>query len=144
MQLDALAKLDADTVEAASTICLFNEDWHQGVVGLVASRVKEKFHRPDDRVRPRQRRPSCAAPAARSTGVHLRDTLDLVTKRAPDLVRRFGGHAMAAGLTLPAEHYERFATAFEDATRALVRPHALRAHRRDRRPAEAPTRSACR
>ena len=117
MQLDALAKLDADTVEAASTICLFNEDWHQGVVGLVASRVKEKFHRPTIAFA-RASESELRGSGRSIEGVHLRDTLDLVTKQAPDLVRRFGGHAMAAGLTLQSEHYDRFARAFEDATRA--------------------------
>jgi single-stranded-DNA-specific exonuclease len=115
MQLDALAAIDEATVDSRSTICLFDEDWHQGVVGLVASRVKEKFHRPTiafARAGERELRGS-----GRSIeGVHLRDTLDLVTKRAPSLVSRFGGHAMAAGLTLPAELYERFAAEFEEAT----------------------------
>jgi single-stranded-DNA-specific exonuclease len=117
MQLDALAAIDEAAVDARSTICLFNEDWHQGVVGLVASRVKEKFHRPTiafARAGERELRGS-----GRSIeGVHLRDTLDLVTKRAPALVSRFGGHAMAAGLALPAEFYEQFAAEFEEATRA--------------------------
>jgi single-stranded-DNA-specific exonuclease len=117
MQLDALAKLDAATVEAASTICLFDADWHQGVVGLVASRVKEKFHRPTIAFA-RAGESELRGSGRSIEGVHLRDTLDLVTKQAPDMVRRFGGHAMAAGLTLGADHYEGFARAFEDATRA--------------------------
>jgi single-stranded-DNA-specific exonuclease len=117
MQLDALAKLDADTVESASTICLFNEDWHQGVVGLVASRVKEKFHRPTIAFA-RASESELRGSGRSIEGVHLRDTLDLVTKQAPDLVRRFGGHAMAAGLTLQSGDYDSFARAFEDATRA--------------------------
>ena len=117
MQLDALAQLDAGTVEAANTICLFNEDWHQGVVGLVASRVKEKFHRPT--IAFARASASELRGSGRSIeGVHLRDTLDLVTKRAPEIVRRFGGHAMAAGLTLQSAHYDGFVQAFEDATRA--------------------------
>jgi single-stranded-DNA-specific exonuclease len=117
MQLDALAKLDADTVEAASTICLFDEDWHQGVVGLVASRVKEKFHRPTIAFA-RASDTELRGSGRSIEGVHLRDTLDLVTKQAPDIVRRFGGHAMAAGLTLESAHYDSFTQAFEDATRA--------------------------
>jgi single-stranded-DNA-specific exonuclease len=116
MQLDALAALDEGAVEAASTICLFNEDWHQGVVGLVASRVKEKFHRPTIAFA-RADTGELRGSGRSIEGVHLRDTLDLVTKRAPDMVRRFGGHAMAAGLTLRAERYEDFVRAFEDATR---------------------------
>jgi single-stranded-DNA-specific exonuclease len=117
MQIDALAALDAEAVESARTICLFDEDWHQGVVGLVASRVKEKFHRPT--IAFARASASDLRGSGRSIeGVHLRDTLDLVTKLAPDMVRRFGGHAMAAGLTLQADRYEGFAAAFEEATRA--------------------------
>jgi single-stranded-DNA-specific exonuclease len=117
MQVDALAKLDADAVESASTICLFNEDWHQGVVGLVASRVKEKFHRPTIAFA-RAGEGELRGSGRSIEGVHLRDTLDLVTKQAPELVRRFGGHAMAAGLTLTPGRYEGFVQAFEDATRS--------------------------
>jgi single-stranded-DNA-specific exonuclease len=117
MQFDALAALDAADPGDARTITLFNENWHQGVVGLVAARVKEKFHRPTiafARAGERNLRGS-----GRSIeGVHLRDVLDLVTKAAPAMIDRFGGHAMAAGLSLAAEHYEGFARAFEAATRA--------------------------
>jgi single-stranded-DNA-specific exonuclease len=116
MQVDALAALDSDRVEAASTICLFNEDWHQGVVGLVASRVKERFHRPTIAFA-RASETELRGSGRSIEGVHLRDTLDLVTKQAPDMVRRFGGHAMAAGLTLQSDRYEGFVQAFEDATR---------------------------
>jgi len=116
MQIDALARLDEDAVEAANTICLFSEDWHQGVVGLVASRVKEKFHRPT--IAFARASDSELRGSGRSIdGVHLRDTLDLVTKMAPEMVRKFGGHAMAAGLTLGSQHYDGFVQAFEDATR---------------------------
>lgn len=115
MQLDALATLDADAIEKRSTICLFEEHWHQGVIGLVASRVKEKFHRPTIAFAPAGN--GDLRGSGRSIeGVHLRDTLDLVTKRAPELVQRFGGHAMAAGLTLHADRFEDFSAAFEDAT----------------------------
>ncbi|MCU0769164.1 MAG: single-stranded-DNA-specific exonuclease RecJ [Burkholderiaceae bacterium] len=117
MQLDALATLDAATVERSRTICLYDEHWHPGVVGLVASRVKERFHRPTIAFA-RSGESELRGSGRSIEGVHLRDTLDLVTKRAPDLVRRYGGHAMAAGLTLGIEHYEGFVRAFEDATRA--------------------------
>jgi single-stranded-DNA-specific exonuclease len=117
MQVDALADLTLDPPETRRTITLANERWHQGVVGLVASRVKEKYHRPT----------IAFAPAGDGTlrgsgrsieGVHLRDTLDLVTKAAPALIDRFGGHAMAAGLSLRAEHLAAFTEAFEQATQA--------------------------
>ncbi len=117
MQLDALAALDAADVQRRSTICLFDESWHQGVVGLVASRIKERFHRPTIAFA-RAGDAELRGSGRSIEGIHLRDTLDLVTKFDPTLVKRFGGHAMAAGLTLAAEHYEGFAAAFEEATRA--------------------------
>jgi single-stranded-DNA-specific exonuclease len=117
MQDDAAAELDGRALADRRTIVLFDERWHQGVVGLVASRVKERHHRPTfafaradaDRLRG----------SGRSIdGVHLRDTLDLVTKAAPHLIDRFGGHAMAAGLTLRAEHLAGFEAALEAVTGA--------------------------
>jgi single-stranded-DNA-specific exonuclease len=117
MQLDALASLAVDDVERRRTICLFDETWHQGVVGLVASRIKERFHRPTIAFAPAGEG-ELRGSGRSIEGVHLRDTLDLVTKHAPAMVRRFGGHAMAAGLSLATEHYEGFRAAFEDATRA--------------------------
>lgn len=117
MQLDALSALDAAEVEQRRTICLYNDGWHQGVVGLVASRVKEKFHRPTFAFA-RASESELRGSGRSIEGVHLRDTLDLVTKVAPTIVKRFGGHAMAAGLTLTAAEYENFAAAFEEATRS--------------------------
>lgn len=117
MQLDALAELEDAALHAQRTITLFNEGWHQGVVGLVASRVKERYHRPTIAFA-RADEATLRGSGRSIEGVHLRDTLDLVTKAAPELIERFGGHAMAAGLTLRAEHYEAFARAFEAATRA--------------------------
>jgi len=116
MQFDAMSGIDPVAVERQRTITLFNESWHQGVVGLVASRVKEKFHRPtiafaraDDR--------TLRGSGRSIEGVHLRDTLDLVTKAAPELVDKFGGHAMAAGLTLRQDGLEPFTRAFEASAR---------------------------
>jgi single-stranded-DNA-specific exonuclease len=95
-------------------------DWHEGVVGIVAARLKDKLHRPV----------ICFARAAggaqlkgsgRSvTGLHLRDCLDLVAKREPGLIVRFGGHAMAAGLTIAEAEYARFAEAFERAQEEML------------------------
>jgi single-stranded-DNA-specific exonuclease len=117
MQLDALTELDASGVADQRSITLFNETWHPGVVGLVASRVKEKYHRPT--VAFARNTDGLLRGSGRSIeGVHLRDTLDLVTKAAPGLVQRFGGHAMAAGLTLAADGLDAFTRAFEAATRA--------------------------
>jgi len=117
MQLDALAELDDSDLAGRRTITLFNEGWHQGVVGLVAARVKERHHRPTIAFARADER-SLRGSGRSIEGVHLRDVLDLVTKAAPDMVEKFGGHAMAAGLTLAVEHYEGFVQAFEAATRA--------------------------
>lgn len=117
MQFDALTELDAAEVERQRTVTLFNESWHQGVVGLVASRVKERFHRPTIAFARADER-TLRGSGRSIEGVHLRDTLDLVTKVAPALIEKFGGHAMAAGLTLQHEGFEAFTRAFEAATRS--------------------------
>ena len=124
MQQQALAAIDAVVAGDAYTICIYRADWHQGVVGLVASRLKDRFHRPA----------VVFAPGADGElrgsgrtipGFHLRDALDLVAKRSPGTVTRFGGHAFAAGLTMPASALSRFAAAFEDVAREWLSPAAL-------------------
>ena len=121
MQLDAFSDIDPAGFDQRRSIVLFNPQWHQGVVGLVASRVKERCHRPTIAFA------AADAQLLRGSGrsiegVHLRDTLDRVTKVAPGLIERFGGHAMAAGLTLRREHLDAFTEAFEAATRAAADP----------------------
>ncbi|MFP5460595.1 MAG: single-stranded-DNA-specific exonuclease RecJ [Gammaproteobacteria bacterium] len=98
------------------TLVVCREGWHEGVVGLVASRLKEMHHRPTVAFAPASGEPGMLRGSGRSIpGVHLRDTLDLVSKRHPDMIPRFGGHAMAAGLSLPAGALDAFAEAFEQA-----------------------------
>lgn len=94
-------------------LCLFREDWHQGLVGLVASRVKEQVHRPVIAFAP-DGNGSLKGSARSIPGVHIRDVLDAVATRHPQLVSKFGGHAMAAGLSLAADHYAAFAEAFAE------------------------------
>jgi single-stranded-DNA-specific exonuclease len=106
----------------------FHPEWHQGVVGIVASRLKDRLHRP---VICFARAEEAGLPVLRGSGrsiagLHLRDTLDVVSKRAPGLIRRFGGHAMAAGLTIGAADYERFAGEFERAADELLPAEARR------------------
>lgn len=99
-------------------ICLYQEDWHQGLVGLVAGRVKDQLHRPVIAFAPAG--DGTLKGSARSIhGVHIRDVLDAVATKHPGLIDRFGGHAMAAGLTLPAASFEMFSAAFD----AEVRRH---------------------
>jgi len=92
---------------------LFNEDWHQGVVGLVASRIKDRIRRPViafARAGDGQLRGSARSVA----GIHIRDVLDGMAARHPDLISRFGGHAMAAGLTVDERNLDAFARAFDE------------------------------
>jgi single-stranded-DNA-specific exonuclease len=112
MQEAALASLEDIQSTENATLTLFNPDWHQGVIGIVASRLKEKFYRPTITFAPAGN--GLIKGSGRSIpGFHLRDALDLVSKRAPDLIDKFGGHAMAAGLSLRESDFDAFASAFE-------------------------------
>lgn len=96
--------------------CLFDADWHPGVIGLVASRLKEMLHRPVIAFAPADADSTILRGSARSIpGVHVRDALADVDARNPGLIQRFGGHAMAAGLSLDAAHLDHFRRAFEAA-----------------------------
>ena len=97
-------------------LCLYDPDWHEGVVGIVASRVKDRLHRPV--IAFTDSSEGEIKGSARSVpGLHIRDVLDAVAARHPDLLRRFGGHAMAAGLTLAKGALEAFEAAFDDEVR---------------------------
>ena len=124
MQLQALAAVRAlrDAVSGVQRagVCLFDAGWHQGVVGLVAGRVKEQLRRPvvafalsDER--------NLRGSARSVPGVHIRDVLEAVATREPGMLEKFGGHAMAAGLSLPRAHLDRFARAFDaEVARAMA------------------------
>ena len=119
MQDTALLKLDDFNPRDSSTICVFDESWHQGVIGIVASRLKDKFYRPTITFAPAGE--GMIKGSGRSiAGFHLRDALDLVSKQAPSLIDKFGGHAMAAGLCLRADAFEAFSAAFEQVGRAWL------------------------
>jgi single-stranded-DNA-specific exonuclease len=117
MQADALAALrglDDPLSRAAQRngLCLFDESWHQGVVGLVASRIKDRTGRPV--IAFARAGDGVLRGSARSVpGLHIRDVLDAIAARKPELIARFGGHAMAAGMTLDAAHLDEFATEFD-------------------------------
>jgi len=93
-------------------VCLFDPEWHQGVVGLVASRIKDRVRRPVVAFA-RAGDGSLRGSARSVPGIHIRDVLDCIAARHPDLVSRFGGHAMAAGLSLEERHLDAFAAAFD-------------------------------
>lgn len=126
MQAQAAALLDAidDTVPDAA-VSLFREDWHGGVVGILASRVKDRLHRPVAAFAP-EADGECLKGSVRSIpGVHVRDLLDTVATRNPGIIERFGGHAMAAGLTIRRGDFDRFRAAFA-AEADRVTPQELR------------------
>jgi len=119
MHEDALASLAAVTPEDGCSLCMFEPGWHQGVIGIVASRLKERFHRPV--IAFARGNEGEIKGSGRSIGaLHLRDALDLVAKREPDLILRFGGHAAAAGLTLRESEFARFRAAFEIVANSLL------------------------
>jgi single-stranded-DNA-specific exonuclease len=100
-------------------IAIFKEDWHQGVIGILASRIKDRYHRPviafadagDGQIKG----------SARSIkGLHMRDLLERINSRYPGMITKFGGHAMAAGLSLKADVFEQFKQAFDDAVREIL------------------------
>jgi single-stranded-DNA-specific exonuclease len=119
--LTAIAGLKLDDARLPVGLCLYDPDWHQGVIGILAARIKERFHRPV--IAFARSGPGELKGSARSvTGLHIRDALDAVAARHPDLIAKFGGHAMAAGLSLPEDHYPAFAAAFdEEVSRHLSR-----------------------
>ena len=117
MHQQAVAHIETLLVDEDSElplgVCLFDEDWHEGVVGIVASRIKERLHRPVI---------AFAATDAQTlkgsgrsvAGLHMRDALDSIAARHPGMLSKFGGHAMAAGLSLERSHFEDFAAAFNE------------------------------
>jgi single-stranded-DNA-specific exonuclease len=116
---------DLDTAGRYS-LSLYQPEWHQGVVGILASRIKERYHRPV--IAFAQAGDGTLKGSGRSiSGLHLRDALDLLSKRQPDLMIHFGGHAMAAGLTIQEADFERFNAGFEVVVAGLLTPADLEA-----------------
>jgi single-stranded-DNA-specific exonuclease len=124
MQADALATLDTIEPGERASLCLFDPSWHQGVIGIVAGRIKERFHRPVIAFAPGDEG-EIKGSGRSIPGLHLRDALDLVSKQAPDLILKFGGHAMAAGLTIREADFERFQAIFDTVAAALIDPRDL-------------------
>ena len=119
MQENAMALLADFAPADSATIAVFDAGWHQGVIGIVASRLKDRFYRPTITFAPGG--DGWIKGSGRSiAGFHLRDALDLVSKHAPTLIDKFGGHAMAAGLTIRADDFDAFAAAFEAVGRSWL------------------------
>ncbi len=128
MQAEALAELEMQALDPdadrAYTLCVYRPAWHQGVVGIVAARLKDRYHRPAV-VFARGGSGELKGSGRSIAGFHLRDALDLVAKRAPGAIRKFGGHAYAAGLSLAESELPRFAAAFEAIAREQLTPAQL-------------------
>ncbi len=117
--MQAVQELHLDQDGLPIGLCLFNESWHQGVVGLVASKVKEHHHRPVVALAPAGNG-EIKGSARSIPGLHIRDTLDALAARHPDLLQKFGGHAMAAGLTIKADNLDAFSQAFNEEVSRLL------------------------
>lgn len=126
--LDVLSHLDVSDADLLG-ICLYEAGWHQGVIGILASRIKERYHRPsivfaDAGVD--EKGEAIIKGSARSIeGIHIRDVLDALATRYPTLLQKFGGHAMAAGLSIRQADFAAFAAAFEEILGSAVDPEDL-------------------
>ncbi len=119
MQDTALTVLESINPQDGFSLTLFDPSWHQGVIGILASRLKDRFHRPV--IAFAQSNNGEIKGSGRSIpGLHLRDALDLVSKRQPKLIKKFGGHAAAAGLSLDEADFTEFSAAFEQVASELL------------------------
>jgi single-stranded-DNA-specific exonuclease len=122
--LKSLASLHLDETQLPWGLAIFQPDWHQGVIGILASRIKDKYHRPV--IAFAQGGDGNIKGSARSIkGLHMRDLLEQINTKHPGVIIKFGGHAMAAGLTLKADSFEVFKQAFDDGVRQLLTKEAL-------------------
>ena len=119
MHQDALFHLESIDPGENWGLALFDPGWHQGVVGILAARIRERFHRPVIAFAP-GKDGELKGSGRSIPGLHLRDALDLLEKRHPGLLLRFGGHAAAAGLSIRSEDFSRFRTAFDATLRDLL------------------------
>ncbi len=126
-----LRELTLEDEHMPAALCIYDERWHQGVVGIVASRIKDKYHRPviafaqsDNN---EQGTIELKGSARSVNGFHIRDALDAVATRNPGLITKFGGHAMAAGLSLDLDKLERFKEAFAEEAASLLSDEQLQA-----------------
>ncbi len=117
MQQEALSSLKSINIKEGELpygLCLYDPDWHQGVIGILASRIKDQYHRPVIAFANEDSNKSIKGSARSIPGFHIRDALDSIASKYPHVLSKFGGHAMAAGMSLEKEHYETFSSAFDE------------------------------
>lgn len=124
MQSDAILSLQTISIDDSSSIVLKGDDWHAGIIGLVASRIKEQTYRPVIAFAPSEENGEHVLKGSGRSipGIHLRDALDRVSKLRPGLILKFGGHAMAAGLTIRKDAFDEFKELFARAVKELSDP----------------------
>ena len=124
MQSDAILSLQTISIDDSSSIVLKGDDWHAGIIGLVASRIKEQTYRPVIAFAPSEENGEHVLKGSGRSipGIHLRDALDRVSKLSPGLILKFGGHAMAAGLTIRKDAFDEFKELFARAVKELSDP----------------------
>jgi single-stranded-DNA-specific exonuclease len=107
-----------------SGLCLFDEEWHQGVIGILASRIKDRYQRPVIAFALANEK-ELKGSARSIQGIHIRDTLAHIATQHPQVMGKFGGHAMAAGLTIPRECFEKFSNLFDEMIAKQINPNEL-------------------
>lgn len=120
MHTEALDNLQLDILTLPFSVCMYDKNWHQGVIGILASRIKEKFYRPTI-IFAKDENGVLKGSGRSIPTLHLRDTLDIVAKKNPNLLVSFGGHAMAAGLTIEEKNYIMFKEIFEESCSSLLK-----------------------
>ncbi|WP_240223635.1 single-stranded-DNA-specific exonuclease RecJ [Rheinheimera hassiensis] len=129
MQIEAqafLSQLSFDGAELPEALCLYRHDWHQGVIGILAGRIKEQFHRPTI-VFAQGDEGELKGSARSISGLHIRDLLEEISSQYPGLIKKFGGHAMAAGLTISADRLDTFKLALSLTAKKHLTPEQLTA-----------------
>jgi single-stranded-DNA-specific exonuclease len=124
---DLLASMSLDLDGLPWGLALFDTDWHQGVIGILAARIREQTHRPTIAFAPDDNGLDIKGSARSIPGLHIRDVLAVVDSRHPGMMKKFGGHAMAAGMTLLRDDLDDFSKAFDSAVRDTLRAEDLEA-----------------
>ena len=124
---DLLASMSLDLEGLPWGLALFDDDWHQGVIGILAARIREQTHRPTIAFAPDDDGEHLKGSARSIPGLHIRDALAAVDAKNPGLMKKFGGHAMAAGMSIARDDLERFSNAFDQAVRDTLQPEDLEA-----------------